>query len=55
MAVLQTHLSEYIRKQGWDFRAERITPEEYTSWTKDIALFSGGLMEDIPREAPKTK
>ena len=50
MAALQTHLSEYIRKHGWDSRAERITPEEYASWSKAIAFFSGGLRDDIPRE-----
>ena len=55
MAVLQTHLSEYIRKHGWDSRAERITPEEYASWSKAIAFFGGGPMEDFPREAPETK
>ena len=50
MAALQTHLSEYIRKHAWDARAERINPEEYPSWSKAIAFFSGGFIEDIPRE-----
>lgn len=50
MDALQKHLSEYIRKHGWDSRAERITPEEYASWSKAIAFFSGGLRDDIPRE-----
>ena len=50
MAALQSQMSEYIRKHGWDSRAERITPEEYASWSKAIAFFSGGLRDDIPRE-----
>jgi hypothetical protein len=52
MAALQDHLSGYIRKHGWDFHSERITPEEYASWTEAIAFFSGGLMEDVPQEIP---
>ena len=54
MTALQTHLSEYVRKHGWDFRAERITPEEYASWSEVIAFFSGGLIEDVPQENPES-
>ncbi len=50
MAELQTHLSEYIRKHGWDSRAEEIAPEEYESWRKAIAFFSGGLSEDVSQK-----
>jgi hypothetical protein len=52
MAVLQTHLSEYIRKRGWDARTERSTPEEYASWREAIAFFSSGFIEEIPQEIP---
>ena len=55
MAALHTHLSEYIRKRGWDARAERSTPEEYASWREAIAFFSGGLIEDVPQENPDSK
>jgi hypothetical protein len=55
MAVLQTRLSEYIRKHGWDSREERITPEEHASWRKAIAFFSGGFLEDVPSETAKSK
>lgn len=48
--ALQAHLAEYIRKHGWDARFDWITPEEYASWSKAIAFFSGGLIEEIPRE-----
>jgi len=51
VALLQTRLSEYVRKHGWDAREERITPEEYASWRKAVAFFSGGLVNDIPQEA----
>lgn len=50
MAALQACLFEYIRKHGWDARAEEITLEEHDSWREAIAFFSGGLMQDIPRE-----
>jgi hypothetical protein len=50
MATLHNHISEYIRKHGWDARTERITPEEYASWRMTIGFFSGGLIEDVPRE-----
>jgi hypothetical protein len=54
MAALQARLSEYIRKRGWDARAERSTPEEYASWSEAIAFFSGGLIEDVPQENPES-
>ena len=50
IAALQAHLSKYIRKHGWDFRAERITLEESPSWSEAIAFFSGGLTEDVSLE-----
>lgn len=55
LAMLQTQLSEYVRKLSWDARDEQQTPGERVSWSKAIAFLSGGLMEDVPREAPGIK
>ncbi len=32
---------EYIRKNNWEYRQEKITPEESTAWRKTLTFFTG--------------
>jgi len=34
-------MREYIRKNNWEYRAEKITPEEAAAWRKTLTFFTG--------------
>lgn len=35
------HMKEYIRKNNWTYRDEKLTEEEDTAWRKDLTFFTG--------------
>jgi len=36
-----TRMREYIRKNNWEYRAEKITPDEAAAWRKMLTFFTG--------------
>jgi hypothetical protein len=41
LEIQRAEMLEYIRKQNWAYRDEKLTPEESTAWLRTLAFFTG--------------
>jgi len=41
LAAQSERMKEYIRKCNWEYRAEKMTPEEAIAWKKALTFFTG--------------
>jgi hypothetical protein len=37
----QTEMAEYVRKHNWEYRDEKMTPEEQSAWLHTLTFFTG--------------